>query len=309
MVNFRFHLVSLTAVFLALAIGIAMGATVVDQATVKLLRSQLDNVRKRSNDTNTQNDELRAEVSRWRSFANLGDELVRGRLANNPPVLIVAVRGVETGVIDDLRQTLATAGASLQGTVWFTDKFALTKPEDAQTLGTILGETGKPDTLRHDALVALADGWAAGAGSALIGPLHDDGFVDFDAPSPAPADVTALATGKSQFIVVSDASPDVANAQVAVPFATELVQAAPDRVLAAEPGHDAAPKVPAERAVFLHDLRGNSDLTSRMSSVDDLEDYRGRMASVLALAQLPGGRTGQYGDGPGASQLLPGPSS
>ncbi|MBV9664035.1 MAG: copper transporter, partial [Actinobacteria bacterium] len=44
MINFRYHLVSLTAVFLALAIGIAMGATVVDQATVKLLRSQLESV-------------------------------------------------------------------------------------------------------------------------------------------------------------------------------------------------------------------------------------------------------------------------
>ncbi|MBV9932696.1 MAG: copper transporter, partial [Actinobacteria bacterium] len=81
MINFRYHLVSLTAVFLALAIGIAMGATVVDQATVKLLRSQLDSVRTRANNTNTQNDALRAEVSRWRRFADQGDELVRGVLA------------------------------------------------------------------------------------------------------------------------------------------------------------------------------------------------------------------------------------
>ena len=33
MINFRFHLVSLIAVFLALALGVVMGATVIDRAT------------------------------------------------------------------------------------------------------------------------------------------------------------------------------------------------------------------------------------------------------------------------------------
>ena len=44
MINFRFHLVSLTAVFLALGIGIAVGATVVDRATVDFLETRLKGV-------------------------------------------------------------------------------------------------------------------------------------------------------------------------------------------------------------------------------------------------------------------------
>ena len=307
MINFRYHLVSLTAVFLALAIGIAMGATVVDQATVKLLRSQLDSVRTRANNTNTQNDVLRAEVSRWRRFADQGDELVRGELAGGPPVLIVASHGVDHGTIDALRRTLTTAGATVQGTVWFTAKLKLDKPEDAQALSTVLGATAKPDALRHAALVSLAGAWAAGNGPGLLPALRDAGFVDFDPPAPGQTDLSAVPAAHSQFILMSDATPDVPNDQVAVPFATELVHDAPATVVIAEPGRDAAPKVPAQRAIFLHPLRGDPTLAGRMSTVDNVEDFRGRMATVLALVGLRSGSTGNYGVGPGADRMLPEP--
>ena len=42
MINFRFHIVSLIAVFLALALGIVMGATVVNRAIVDRLNRHSD---------------------------------------------------------------------------------------------------------------------------------------------------------------------------------------------------------------------------------------------------------------------------
>ena len=46
MINFRFHLVSLIAVFLALGLGILVGSTVVDQGIVNRLDSEINSVRK-----------------------------------------------------------------------------------------------------------------------------------------------------------------------------------------------------------------------------------------------------------------------
>ena len=40
MINFRFHIVSLTAVFLALGIGLMLGTTFLDTATVDSLRER-----------------------------------------------------------------------------------------------------------------------------------------------------------------------------------------------------------------------------------------------------------------------------
>ena len=65
--------------------------------------------------------------------------------------------------------------------------------------------------------------------------------------------------------------------------------------------------MPAQRAVFLHGIRADATLAGHMSTVDNLEDFRGRMATVLALLGLRFGRTGNYGVGAGADRLLPEP--
>ncbi len=42
MINFRFHVVSLIAIFLALALGVVIGAGVIDRGVVDALDSRLD---------------------------------------------------------------------------------------------------------------------------------------------------------------------------------------------------------------------------------------------------------------------------
>ena len=46
MVNLRYHIVSIVAVFLALGIGIVMGSTVVDRGIVDVLNRRVDGVEK-----------------------------------------------------------------------------------------------------------------------------------------------------------------------------------------------------------------------------------------------------------------------
>ncbi|MDP9388691.1 MAG: copper transporter, partial [Actinomycetota bacterium] len=146
MINFRFHLVSLTAVFLALGIGIAVGATVVDQATVEFLDRQLNGVERRLDTTDAENAQLRAELDRWRSFAEQArDEAVAGRL-EGVPVLVLGVRGVDERPVDELLDLLGASRATLQGTVWFTSKMLLAKPEDVAALADVVGVASRtPD--------------------------------------------------------------------------------------------------------------------------------------------------------------------
>ena len=44
MISFRFHVVSITAVFLAIAIGVVVGSTYVDRAIVESLQNRIDSV-------------------------------------------------------------------------------------------------------------------------------------------------------------------------------------------------------------------------------------------------------------------------
>jgi hypothetical protein len=305
MVNFRFHLISLTAVFLALGIGIAVGATVVDRATVDALQDQLDRVERGVDVTSAENARLSAELGRWDSFAEQSRDLaVAGRLAD-VPVLLVGMAGIDRGPVGELQQAFAASGAVVEGTVWLTSKLRLDRPEDVLQLGTILGSDVRiPEVLRGSALAALATELAGEVPSTLLVALRDAAFVEFEEPAGDPSGPAAVPRPGSRFVVVSDAGAEVPNDQLAVPFTELLARRAGARVLAAEAGTAGQPGRPGVRAAFVGPLR-EGGASTLVSTVDNLEDHRGRFSVVYALRDLSDGKIGHFGVGPRATRLVP----
>ena len=313
MVNFRFHLVSLTAVFLALAAGITIGAGVVDRATVDQIERQLSDVAERREATNTENDRLRADLAQWGQFSEqAGDQVVTGQLAG-APIVVVATSGTDRELVDGFTGALRAAGAQVDATFWFTGQWALDDEERARQLTSILdvAPTTEPEPLRAAGIAAVTAAWETGDGGPLVESLVDAGFLEVVAAAAAPDVVppTQLPRPDSLFVLVSSDDADVAPSALAVPLATRL--AAGDRpVLAAQP---ARPPVTGEAndgdeepaPEFVAGLRA-ATVTGRLSSVDNLQDYRGRIAAVLALRDLRVGRTGHYGVGPD-TRLVPEP--
>ena len=306
MINFRFHLVSLTAVFLALGIGIAVGATVVDRATVDFLETRLKGVEARLDTTDTENEKLRSELQRWTTFAEEArNESVAGRL-EGVPVLVFGVQGMDRRPVDELRQSLTAANASLLGTVWFTSKLKLEKADDAVALGELLGVASRsPDSLRRSLVNLLAAELGGQTATGILPRLRDSAFVEVEEAVEG-VDPVAPPVEGTRFVVASDGDAEVPNPGLAVPFATALANAARARVLAVEPGRDAdGERRPAERARFVGPLRSDNQVSPLLSTVDDLEDFRGRFAAIYALRDLGGGKVGHYGVGPGAVRLVP----
>ena len=319
MVSFRFFIVSITAVFLALAVGITMGATVVDKATVDLLHNQINATRARANASDQQYSALKSDSDAARARADGFDTagattFVDGRLSGLP-VLVIGMRGAEQGV-DDVRKLLQDAGATVEGTVWFTKGMRLDKSD--ATVGNLAGALGlnsnlSPDDIRHASLVKLAQSLASASaresapakdssvpGQTALAAMKTMGLVDFD---PADVkDVNFLPLPHTRFVIISAAQPDVPNEQVAAPFTNELAKAAVNQVVAAESGTDASAQAnrPAVREVFLAPLRADAGLKGKMSTVDNIEDVRGRVALVYAIRDLPT-QLGNYGVGPHAS--------
>jgi len=300
MVSFRFHLLSLTAVFLALAVGIAIGATVVDQATVDVLQKRLNTVEANVKRTDKRNSQLDADVSEWRRFADQsGDELVEGRLTQ-VPVLVIGVRGIDRGPVDRLRQSLDRAGAVQEGTVWFTSKLKLDKPDDVASLSAILGVANAgPDELRRALVSRLASSWSGSGEANPLTALIREGFAEFEQPGALNVDPATVPRPETRFVVASDAGASVPNEQLGVPFASQLAKSFPARVLAVE----------AAGALFVGPLRADSQTAADLSTVDNMGDFRGRMASVLALQDLGRKTVGHYGDQARASRLMPEPAS
>lgn len=313
MINLRYHIVSLVAVFLALGLGIVMGTTVIDRVTVDALNDRLDTVQRSQGAVREENGRLKAQVDQGQDFAvATRDQLLRGHL-RNVPILVVAVAGIDRRPVDELRQALVGAQANLEGTIWFTSKMRLTSDGDVRALATALDlPVDRPEVVRRQALAKVASARETAAAEASpLAALQIAGFITYEAPplptstttTAAPPTLAALPLANTRYLVVSGAGAEVGDDVVAVPLVQAYAQAS-GRVVAAESGVD----TDGGRAVFVGLLRGDS-LAARMSTVDNIESPMGQTAAVLALEDLGVPRFGHYGVGRGAQRVLPQPTS
>jgi len=161
MINLRYHIVSLTAVFLAMGIGLTLGSTFLDRATVDNLNGQLENLETRLEEREQEIGELRDQVDRGVALQEALDEQAAGLLADRldpVPVLVVASEGVDQADIDGTTAALQVAGADVQGVWWLSERFLLDDGGDVTDLAAALGErSDDPARLRRVAVATLGD--------------------------------------------------------------------------------------------------------------------------------------------------------
>ncbi|HEV7720336.1 MAG TPA: copper transporter [Iamia sp.] len=124
MINIRYHIVSITAIFLALGIGTLLGSTFLDRATVDQLDRNIRNAETRIADTEQKNDRLEEDLrqadARDEALIDASETLLAGQLTDRPVLLVVAP-GVDQGTVDGLREILGHADADLRGSLTLRD--------------------------------------------------------------------------------------------------------------------------------------------------------------------------------------------
>ena len=314
MLNLRYHVVSLVAVFLALGIGVIMGATVIDRVTVDQLRNRLDSVEGSVRQTRKDNDRLAAQLHTWDRFVDQGRSALLSGQLKGVPVLVVGVDGIDRKPVDDLRGELLTAGAGVEGTLWLKDKLNVKSQADANALAAALGvPEDTPNVVRAMALSRLASVLQGGGDPAGVIPaLRQAGFVDYEAPPSAASTSTPTTTAPgpgaipvpgTRTVIVSGAGARIDDDTMTMPLVTQLALAGAP-VVAAEAGQD----TPGGRDVFVGLVRDRSETAARIPTVDNLESFIGQAAAVLALRDVGHGPANHYGLGPGAQRLLPEPA-
>lgn len=344
MVNLRYHIVSITAVFLALGIGLTLGSSFLDRVTVDRLESQLNDVQERVEETRAENDELGRRVDAFEQrdqdlATEVPERILAGRL-DAVPVLVIATQGTSEELVGQAVGALSSAGADVAGTWWLTDRWLLDDPGEVDELGGLL-ELASTDTdrLRRNSAIRIAELLDAAAQPPavpagpvdptvepttevpvatepeLIGALEDAGFIDYTA-LPGSGDERVLLPGAgARYVVVSGAQPATGPALFATALIDEVVADGVAPVVAAQGAVDLrdADDQPApesdRRTTFVGPVREGELTRDRVSTVDDLDTAAGLMATVLAVEDLGALRTGHYGVAPGAARLLPGPDA
>jgi hypothetical protein len=122
-IDFRYHVVSIVAVFLALAIGIVLGSTelqgttynVLDHATAKL-QTEYDQVR-------SQLASAQAQASEGEAYAQAVEPAVLRDLLSGERLLIVTEPGAQSSVVSGISAAATDAGATVTGQIMLQPKF------------------------------------------------------------------------------------------------------------------------------------------------------------------------------------------
>jgi Copper transport outer membrane protein, MctB len=309
-ISFRYHVFTIVAIFLAVALGIAVGNAYVQPKLVDQLRSRTDELQSDLATVRQKNDTLTRENSGLRDASQILLMLDDGGLAGRP-VIVVTQDGADPALLDQTTTALDEAKAELVAVLSVTDRV---EPSDGQTRQDLARLLGIPSSVTPpDVSRAVADKLAErlvtgpprrGAQPAradLLDELLRGQYLRFPAGHALSESALADVGGKGEIVIALSGSADqlsLSPQSFMVPFVASLVR----RGATVAAGEAASTSDP-----FVQTLRGDADLEgSGLVTVDDLAWPAGGAALVLGLERsLALGQGGDYGVGGGAQGPIP----
>lgn len=306
MIDFRYHLISIIAIFLALAAGITLGAgpfhdPVNAQIAADERQSQADEA------------ELRAQLSAAEdaqafqdAFAeSVGDGMLADRLKDRSVALFL-LPGADEAAADGLTKQIEAAGGSVTAQVGLTDK--MIDPAERQFAEGVArqsldGQSDVPDTSGMDSYQLLGAGLARayltdgsdaeydGGASTVASAYREAGFIEAAQEPTERAELAVFVTGGAQD------TPDDGQDELVATVAEAVDSGSLGAVVAGAP-------TSADEGGVVGYVRGG-DLSGTVSTVDTVTVSAGQVVAVLALEKEAGGESGQYGTGDDVDGAMP----
>jgi hypothetical protein len=293
-IDFRYHLVSIIAVFLALAVGLAVGSTALTGKATEALTAAQHKALEDNNALHREKDLLEQEVAADQAVAVASSERLLAGLLTGERVVVVAAPGADGSVLSGLTTALREAGATITGQVSLTTAFTTTTGQTEATLtslaqrlatqsGLLLAAPSASQLAGQQAagqvlaasLVSSSASLTSSSSQQILNGFSQGGFITVDsgAPGDAPAQLAVLVTPGGP-------APQSAS-DVLVPFAQELKSAGSATVMAG-----AVSSIGAGSVISAEDSSGPV-----VSTVNDADTEMGQILVVQALSVLLHGKS------------------
>ena len=309
MITLRAHAISLAAVFLALAVGVALGSGLLSNTVLSGLRADKDELHSQidtlTQDKNALNEKLNAAAE---FDAQMAPRMVRDVLKDKTVVLFRTPDAVDADV-DAVSRFIGQAGGRVTGSLTLTDEFV-----EANSADKLMSVVNSPIVPAGKQLSTAAVDQGSQAGDLLgitllidrdpaaapvddtqratvLAALRDTGFLSYDDAHIGAANTALIVTGDAL-------GDDGGNRGVTVArFAAGLAPHGTGTVLVGRSGSASGTGPVAV-------TRSDAGLSGAVSTVDDADTSAGQLTAVLALGALAGGGTpGKYGIGQGATSV------
>jgi hypothetical protein len=317
-IDFRYHLVSIVAVFLALAVGIVLGSTELRGAALSALDRTSSALSAKLNAADAENSALQQEVNGDRAFAQAAAPVLLAHLLDGQRVVVITAPGAPAGVVNGITTALGDAGATVSGQVALSAKFADTSASNLSLLDQLTqrvvpsGLTLANGTPQQQAAQVLASalvssgspsggsGSHAGDSQAAQTILSSYSAGQFITVTGQPAQGATLAVIVTPSSAPADGNSDPAN-QAIVSLAQEFGTGSEGTVVA-------GPSSGSGQGSAISAVR-SSGAANSASTVDNADQVTGQIVVVQALhQQLNGHKPGSYGTQSDANSAGPSPA-
>ena len=309
MISLRSHAISLAAVFLALAVGVALGSGLLSNTLLSGLRDDKRDLQHQINTLTDQKNGLNEKLNAAGEFdSQMSQRMVHDTLGGKSVVVFRTPDAADDDV-DALSRLVGQAGGTVSGTISLTQEFVDANsaekllsvvnssivPAGAQLSTASVDQGSQAGDLLGIALLINKDPAIPVVNEAqrdtVLVALRDTGFVAYGNGHIGAANTALVVTGGSLGDDGGNRGSTVAR------FAAALAPHGSGTVIA---GREGSASGTAAVAV----TRATVGMTAAVSTVDDVDYESGRITSVLALHDLiNGGRPGQYGISQGAAAV------
>ncbi|HEX2425191.1 MAG TPA: copper transporter [Actinomycetota bacterium] len=310
MISFRYHVFTIVAIFLAVALGIAVGNAYVQPKLVNSLRNRTDVLAAELAQERDRNTHLTDENRGLIAATDLLPMLDGGALADRS-VVVVTQDGADADVLTEATAALDQANARVVAVLSVTDRMLPPDQQPHPELAELLGmpATATPADVARVAAERLADRLANGpprrgaqpGGGDLLDQLLRGQFLRFPNGYHLSEGGLSGLGGKDQTVVILSGSPDglaLSPQSFMVPLVVSLVRRG-SSVAAGEAASSVDP--------FVETLRSSAEVDgTSLVTVDDLAWPIGGAALVLGLERsISLGQGGDYGVRGGAEAPIP----
>jgi hypothetical protein len=298
MINLRYHIVSLTAVFLALGLGILAGTTVIDQGLVSSLRANTRALRGELNTVKGNVSDLQKQLRVWDEFGkSISTSLLQGQLAGRAVVLVADAK-VPGPLMSALAEAFRLSNAKRPTRMTLTAKWTLDGTETVGELATAAGVSARDRGTIVSAAAERIGSRLAGSSDPrtetdAIRRLTDADFIDVaDLPGSGP-----FPAANAVVVVVSsgDAQEAPAPDDFFIPFLKAL--SATRIACAVEP-------ITADQSI-VELVRGDRGMARSVCTADHVDTVAGRLSLVYALRSLIDGRSAEHYGIRGGTPIAP----
>jgi hypothetical protein len=303
-ISFRYHLVSIIGIFLAVALGVVIGTSALNGAVVGDLHRQVKDLKASNATADARNKALAAQAGNADILAkDFGGKIAAGALAGKS-VVILSAPGADSSIAQALAAEVPLAGGKVSAQLQLSADF--TDPSRAVDIKSLATSGVHPNGLQYP--VTTDAGRLAGSllGYVLLG--HGQ-----------PTDLTQVLTGFSTLKMIKTVSGTTAAGNVLLlvapgalvktdPSTAELLSMTSQLAATGGPTVIVGDGVSASQNGLVGLARADAALKQAASTVDNADTDLGQLSAMLVAARAIGGHPGQFGTGVGADALIPGAS-